>query len=97
MEANELTGCELYGYTKYSKNSQTGGKNRISAKVVGKSVEKLLIVLSSLLPDNIFIKKTFVTPCILKNSNEINSTILLGIKAAGYSFINPSMARCVCD
>ena len=56
-----------------------------------------MIVSSSSLPGDFFAEEALVTPCILGNSNEMRTTALLDTGATGYSFIDPSMARRVCD
>ena len=59
--------------------------------------EKPLIVSSSSLSGNFFAEEALVTSCTLGNSNEIETTALLDTGATGYSFIDPSMVRRVCD
>ena len=59
--------------------------------------EKPLIVLSSSLPGDFFAEKALLAPCILGNNNEIKTTALLDTGATGYSFVDPTMARRVCD
>ena len=59
--------------------------------------EKPLIVLSSLLPGDFFAKEALIASCMLGNNSEIKTTALLDTKATGYSFVDPAMARRVCN
>ena len=59
--------------------------------------EKLLIILSSLLPGDFFAEEALVTLCTLENNEKIKITVLLDIRVTKYFFINPSIACCVCD
>ena len=59
--------------------------------------EKPLIVSLSSLPGNFFAEKTLVILCMLENNGEIRTTALLDTGATGYSFVDPAMARRVCD
>ena len=56
-----------------------------------------LIVSSSSLSGDFFAEKVLVAPCTLGNNGEIRTTVLLDTGATGYSFVNPAMARCICD
>ena len=60
-------------------------------------IEKSLIVLSSSLPGDFFAEEALVAPCTLRNNGEIKTTALLDTGATGYSFVDPVMARRVCD
>ena len=59
--------------------------------------EKPLIVSSSSLPGNFFAEEALVASCMLGNNGEIKTTALLDTGATGYSFVDPVMARRVCD
>ena len=59
--------------------------------------EEPLIILSSSLPGDFFAKEALVTSCMLGNSNKIKTTALLDTGATGYLFVDPSMARRICD
>ena len=59
--------------------------------------EKPLIVSSSSLPGDFFAKEALVTLCTLGNNEEIETTALLDTGATGYSFVDPAMARRICD
>ena len=59
--------------------------------------EKPLIVSSSSLLGDFFAKEALVAPCTLGNNGEIRTTALLDTGATGYSFIDPAMARRICD
>ena len=59
--------------------------------------EKSLIVLSFSLSGNFFAEKPLITSCMLRSREKIVTTALLDIVATKYSFIDLSMARCVCD
>ena len=59
--------------------------------------EKPLIVLSSSLPGDFFAEEALIAPCMLRNNGEIKTTALLDTGATGYSFVDPVMARRVCD
>ena len=59
--------------------------------------EKPLIVSSSTLPGNFFAEEALVASCMLGNNGEIKTTALLDTEATGYSFVDPAMARRVCD
>ena len=96
MEANELASCEPHSCAGGARIERPVGKRLTSAKVVSRG-DKPLIVSSSSLPGDFFAEKLLVTLCMLDNSNEINTTALLDTGTTGYSFINSSMAYCVCD
>ena len=59
--------------------------------------EKTLIVSLSTLPGNFFAEEALVTSCKLGNNSEIKTTALLDTGATGYLFVDPTMARRVCD
>ena len=59
--------------------------------------EKPLIVSSSSLPGDFFAEEALVAPCMLGNNGEIKTTALLDTGATGYSFVDPVMARRVCN
>ena len=59
--------------------------------------EKPLLVSSSTLPGDFFAEEALVTSCVLGNNGEIRTTALLDTGATGYSFIDPAMARRVCN
>ena len=59
--------------------------------------EKPLIVSSSSLPGDFFAEEALVVPCLLGNNDEIKTTALLDTGATGYSFVDPAMARRICD
>ena len=59
--------------------------------------EKPFIVSSSSLPGDLFAEKALVASCMLGNNGEIKTTALLDTGATGYSFVDPAMARRVCD
>ena len=61
------------------------------------STEKSLIVSLSSLPGDFFAEEALVASCMLKNNGEIKTTALLDTGATGYSFVDPAMARRVCD
>ena len=61
------------------------------------STEKPLIVSSSSLPSNFFAEEALLAPCTLKNNGEIKTTALLDIGATEYFFVDPTIARRVCD
>ena len=94
LEANELARYEPHGGAEGTE--ATGGKRGTSAAVVGRG-EKPLIVSSSTLPDDFFAEQALLATCTLGNNSEIETTALLDTRATGYSFVDPSMARCVCD
>ena len=94
LEANELTRCKPDGCTGIGRG--TGGKRCISVKVVDRG-EKPLIVSSSTLPSDFFAEQALLATCTLGNNSEIKTTALLDTEATGYFFVDPSMARRVCD
>ena len=59
--------------------------------------EKPLIVSSSMLPSDFFAEETLLATCTLGNNGEIKTTALLDTGATGYSFVDPAIARRVCD
>ena len=59
--------------------------------------EEPLIILSSSLPGDFFAEEALVTSCMLGNSNEIKTIALLDTGATGYSFVDSSIARRICD
>ena len=59
--------------------------------------EKPLIVSSSSLPGNFFAEEALVASCMLGNNDKIKTTALLDTGATGYSFVDPAMARQICD
>ena len=60
-------------------------------------IEESLIVSSFSLPGNFFAEEDLVAPCKLGNSSEIKTTALLNTGATRYLFVDPSMARRICD
>ena len=52
---------------------------------------------SSTLPGDFFAEQALLATCTLSNNSEIETTALLDTGATGYSFVDPSMARRVCD
>ena len=56
-----------------------------------------MIVSSSTLPGNVFAEQALLATCTLGNNSEIETTALLDTGATGYSFVDPSMVRRVCD
>ena len=95
LEANELAWCKLDGCTGVRRG--TGGKRCTSVKVVDRGEDLLLIVSSSTLPGDFFAEQALLATCTLGNNSEIETTALLDTGATGYSFVDPSMARRVCD
>ena len=59
--------------------------------------ERPLIVSLSSLPGDFFMEEALVAPCTLENNGEIRTTTLLDTGATEYSFVDPSMARRICD
>ena len=59
--------------------------------------KKPLIVSSSTLPGDFSAEEALVISCTLGNNDEIKTTALLDTGATGYSFVDPAMARHVCD
>ena len=59
--------------------------------------EKPLLVSSSTLPGDFFAEEALVTSCVLGNNGEIRTTALLDTGATGYFFIDPAIARRVCN
>ena len=59
--------------------------------------EKPLIVSLSTLPSDFFAEEALLATCTLRNNSEIKTTALLDTEAIGYSFVDPAMARRVCD
>ena len=58
--------------------------------------EKPLIILLSLLPNNLFTDEALVVSCKLGNKDEIKTRLLLDIGATGIGFIDKKMAHHVC-
>ena len=59
--------------------------------------ENPLLVSLSTLPSDFFAEKALLALCTLKNNSKIKTTALLDTVAIRYSFINPVIARCVCN
>ena len=57
---------------------------------------KLLIILSSLLPDDLFTNKALVVSCTLGNRGQIQTCFLLDTGATGIMFIDKKMVHHVC-
>ena len=79
------------------KESRTKASRAEVPRVEEPPAEKPLIVLSSSLPGDFFAEEALVASCTLGNGNEIKITALLNTRATGYSFVDPAMARCICD
>ena len=58
---------------------------------------KPLIILSSLLPNNLFTDKALMTLYILGNRKQIQLTSLLDTGATGIAFVDKAMARTICE
>ena len=67
-----------------------------TASSLNESYNKLLIILLSLLPDDLFINEALVVPCKLDNKSEITTCFLLDTSAISIRFIDKKMARHVC-
>ena len=59
--------------------------------------EKSLIILSSLLLDNLFTNKALVILCTLEGKKQIQLTFLLDTGAIGIAFIDKAIACTVCE
>lgn len=57
---------------------------------------KPLLILSFLLLGNLFTDKVLVVLCKLGNKNQVETCLLLDIRAIGIAFIDKKMARHVC-
>ena len=70
----------------------------ISAELQKATVEdtKPLIILLSLLLDNLFIDKALLVPCKLGNKGKIETRFLLDTDVTSIGFIDKKMARRVC-
>ena len=77
-------------------NTASSLRKRQTTKTVVVNCDKPLIILSSILPDDLFTNKALVVPCKLNNKNQIETCLLLNIVATGIGFIDKKMARHVC-
>ena len=59
--------------------------------------EKLLIILLSLLPGNLFTDKTLMTLCILESKKTIQLIFLLDTSASGIVFIDKAIVWTICE
>ena len=95
LEANEFAWCKPDGCTGVGRG--TGGKRCTSVEVVDRGKDLPLIVSSSTLPRDFFAEQALLATCTLDNNSEIRTTALLDTGATGYSFVDPSMVRRICD
>ena len=90
--------CKHRGHTVVCCTKPRRPYSAVSAELQKATVEdtKPLIILSSLLPGDLFTDKALVVPCKLGNKGEIKTRSLLDTGATGIGFIDKEMACHVC-